>query len=332
MVWRRDLTSISSKIPKEYTYLWNAFFAQDAIKDKPLANLKSKDFLHLFRKWTKNRGITKKRFGNVKSLLNGIYEYAIEQEIAKHNPIREINCSQFTFKPVNNTNDVFTAEERQKLLEHLKSNDTIYALAIQLDFHLVLRIGELLALKWTDIEGDYIHIQSQRLLENTMADNLTFTARTYVNADHIKGNADGGFRYLPLTPEAKHILKRIRQVNPDGEYILVRNGKQLIGDTFNEHLHKYCKDRHQGTLLSQNTLYCGFYPVFKGNALDRFTTALRTYHHCHDTALYKTGHTCRRNHKYHVLRTGPTLHTHTYIFPVTKKRKETPNYQCFLSL
>lgn len=36
--------------------------------------LKIIDFLTLFRKWTKNRSLTKKRFGNIKS-LNGIYQW-----------------------------------------------------------------------------------------------------------------------------------------------------------------------------------------------------------------------------------------------------------------
>jgi|GEM_PF-5281976 len=58
----------------------------------PIVDLKATEFLSLFRKWTKNRSITKKRFRNMKSLLNSIYQYAIEQKIVQHNPTLEMNC------------------------------------------------------------------------------------------------------------------------------------------------------------------------------------------------------------------------------------------------
>lgn len=66
---------------------------------------------------------------------------------------------------------------------------------------MVLRIGELLALKWNDIEGDFIHIQRQKLLNNEMNDDLTFTSRSYENAEHVKGYTEQGFRYMPLTAD-----------------------------------------------------------------------------------------------------------------------------------
>ena len=68
---------------------------------------------------TLNGVITVKRFNDAKSVLNGIYYYAIEEEIVKHNPIREINYRQFNFKPVNIKNDVYTLEERTQILGHL---------------------------------------------------------------------------------------------------------------------------------------------------------------------------------------------------------------------
>lgn len=286
MIWRRDYTCISPKTLKEYTYIWNAFLENDSIIQIPIASLEYIDFLNLFRKWTKDRSISKKRFGNAKSLLNGIYQYAIEQGIVTHNPIHDINCAQLPFKPVNHSNDVFTEEERHKLLEHLKGNDNIYALGIQLDFHLVLRIGELLALKWTDIEGDYLHIQSQRLVDTTMDDDLHFSPKTYVNVDHIKGNTDNGFRYQPLTPEAKNILERIRKVNPDGEYILMRSGKQLVVDTFNRHLYKYCKEidikersSHKIRFTVASILYKRGMPLTSLQRLLGHTTPAMTLHY-----------------------------------------------------
>ena len=158
----------------------------------------------------------------------------------EHNPIKDINIKQFPFKPVNN-DDVLTVAERKKLLAYLADKNDIYSLAIMLDFQLVARIGELLSLRWCDIEGTNIHIQSQLLPERKMNDDLTFSKREYVNVNHVKGNTDKGFRYQPLTSEALRILEKIRKLNPDGEFILMKDGKQLNTYTFNRWLKRYCE-------------------------------------------------------------------------------------------
>lgn len=77
------------------------------------------------------------------------------------------------------------------------------------------------------MEGDFLHIQTQYLTVQSMNDDLTFNHREHENADHIKGYSDKGFRYMPLTNEARRILKEIKELNPNGEYILMQDGKQL---------------------------------------------------------------------------------------------------------
>lgn len=240
LIWKRDTTSVTGKTLKEIHFLWNKFLVHEDIIKVPLCKLRAKDFVILFRKWTKDRALTRNTFCNIKSILNGIYAYAIENEIVENNPIKEINMRQFSYKPVKNDNKVFSLADRSIMLDYLKDVDEIYSLAIQLDFYMVCRIGELLALRWSDIQGDFIHIQSQYLYNQDMNDDLTFTERVYENVDHVKGNTQQGFRFMPLMPEAKEILKRIKALNPDGEYIFMHDNKQLNKDAFNRWLKKYC--------------------------------------------------------------------------------------------
>ena len=230
MKWKRDNSNVSGKTLKELKFLWDKHLAGTDIVQIPLVNLKAKDFVQLFRSWTKNREMTRKYFNNIKSVLNGIYAYAIENEIVQHNPIKEINMRQFPYKAVNNEHEVFTLQERSLILDSLKTSAEIYALAIQLDFFMVCRIGELLALRWSDIQGNFIRIQGQYLSNQTMNDDLSFNTRTHEVVSHIKGNTEQGFRFMPLMPETKEILERIRTINPDGEYILMHDGKQLNSD------------------------------------------------------------------------------------------------------
>lgn len=69
-----------------------------------------------------------------------------------------------------------------------------------------------------------------------MNDDLTFGKRYFDIEDRIKGNQREGFRFIPLTPQAQKVLKRILELYPEGEYLFMRYGKPILADTFNRHL------------------------------------------------------------------------------------------------
>lgn len=286
MLWRRDYTPVCDKTLKEDVNNWKRYLQDEPLSQIPLKDILPKDFIRLFRKWTKDRQMTRKKFNNVKSLINGIYYYAIEDGIVEHNPIKDINSKQFPFKPVNNDDDVFTVEERKKLLTYLANNDDMYSLAIQLDFQLVVRIGELLSLRWSDISYGNIHIQSQLLTERKMNDDLTFSPREHVNVDHVKGNTDKGYRFQPLNDEATKILEKIKEQNPDGEFILMKDGRQLNANSFNRWLKRYCeacdipvRSSHKIRFCVASILYDAGIPLTVLQQLLGHTTTAMTLHY-----------------------------------------------------
>ena len=226
--WREEQASVSPKTIKENSYLWNAYLKDTPISKVPIRLLKPKDFIKFFREVTKGGEVTRKRFNDMKSVLNGIIYYAIELEIIEHNYLRDINYKQFRYKAENNNILPFTEEERLKIIAHLP-NDDLYSLALKFDFHMILRIGELKGLKWSDIKGDYIYIQR------------------FINDDNeiiedIKGHQEEGRRFIPLTATAKQLLERIREINPNSEFLFVHDGVPLATVTFNRRLKKCCKD------------------------------------------------------------------------------------------
>ncbi len=248
MRWKRDYTAISGKTLQINTQQWNKYFVPYDITTKPLRYLTPKDFTHLFMKWTRNRQMTAKTFNNLKSIINGIFSYSInELEIVNANPVREIDMRQFPMKPQKQHTSVFLLDDRERLLNYLENKeekgiDAMYSLAIQFDFYVTLRIGELRALKWENLKDGQIYIAGQCVLATEMNDDGTFSAGRYENVDHVKGNTEEGFRWIPLTAKAQEILEKVRLLNPDGEYIFMYKGKQLYTATFNEHLKKYCRE------------------------------------------------------------------------------------------
>lgn len=160
--------------------------------------------------------------------MNGIIYNAIENEVIEHNCLRDINYRQFEYKPENNDIIPYTEVERLHIINNL-ANDDLYSLAIKLDFYLTLRIGELKGLKWDDIRGDLIYIH--RFINDKKEE-----------IDAIKGHKEEGKRYIPLTSATKAILSSIKLINPNSDYLFIRNDMPLSTSTFNKRIKKYCKE------------------------------------------------------------------------------------------
>lgn len=228
ITFRKEESSVKDKTIKENIFLWNAYIKGQEISKKPLVSLMPLDYIIFFRQITKNRCMTRKRFNDMKSILNGILYYSIEKGIILHNPLSDINYRQFAFKPEVSTSTPYSIEERQQLLDYI-SEDDLYDLAIKLDFHLVLRIGELKALRFDDIQGPFIMIQrfmnDKNIIEND-----------------IKGHTESGYRLLPITKECRRLINRIKTINPNSEYLFIKDDQPLTTATFNRRLMKYCKE------------------------------------------------------------------------------------------
>lgn len=285
--WKRDYTPVSVRTLRIYSEKWKKYFEPYEIIDIPIVKLKAKDFVNLFRLWTCKRQMTSRLFCNLKSIINGIYAYAItELETVHANPIKSIDMRQFPMKPVNNDGDVFTIEERRKLLEYLSDIDEIYALAIQFDFQVLMRFAELAALQWNHVKENRIYIDSQYLLTMEMDEDMNFHNKECENFDHVKGNTDQGFRYIDLTSEAQAILAKVKALNPEGKYIFMNKGKQLSISTFNDKLKRYCREAgvperssHKIRFCTASILYQNGVPLAELQRMLGHTTTAMTLHY-----------------------------------------------------
>ena len=248
IIFRRDETAAKAGTVRKDASLWNTYIKDakpDKIKmgDMKVADVTAKVLYTFFRKLTKDREYTKQMVTNIRAVFSGMFSYAVENEIIEHNPIRDVDTKRLPFKPTQDKrDDVFTHEEATKLLTYLEPLDDPYALAIRLDFNLFIRIGELAALKWEniDFEKKNVYICHQITYEPELDDDLTFTDKKMVTEDYLKGCTSQGFRTEHLRDEAIEILKRAREINPDGEFVFMPFGKPIITTTFNKRLRKYC--------------------------------------------------------------------------------------------
>ena len=202
MIYRRDKTKTSAKTLKEHISLWNNHIKGTNIATMKIKDIKPATLSDYFVQLTKAKKLTERRCKDIKDVISCILKYAIQKEIISSNPAEYIDTSNCVFKQVNTKRKrqakIIKTDARAKIIKYLESmqSDNIYDLAIEFAFHSTLRIGEIKAIKWSDIdyENRCVWIDKQIVETQVMNDDLTFNERTHVEVDHVKGNTQKGMR------------------------------------------------------------------------------------------------------------------------------------------
>jgi len=105
-----------------------------------------KDFLGTL----KGIGLSVSRIKVIKAVLSGIYENAIEDEIVTVNPCQ--GTTKYCGKETETSINPLTANEVHKMLEKASELEIELYTAYFMDVRTGIRLGELLALEWTDID------------------------------------------------------------------------------------------------------------------------------------------------------------------------------------
>lgn len=237
----------SNKTIQEDLSMLRNVFKNEPIAHMQICEIKKRDIKYMYERWTGPGLITRKAFVNRKSALNGVFIYAAENEYIPVNFIPSIGTTELRFKEPNHRNKAFSVDEREKLLQHLRSlKPDGYILAIQLALYSTFRIGELRAIRYEDLKGNTLTIRHQLVEESDFSVDTKYLkvskAPRHINEKLPKGNPHYSVREITLIPEAVEILKKAKEINPDGEYLFMCHGRTINNDTFNERLRKYCND------------------------------------------------------------------------------------------
>lgn len=238
--YRSDTKIVSNKTIEEDISIWKRFISKTEIATMQISEIKPKHVMKIFHKWTGDGLITRKDFNNRKSVLNGIFRYAVLNELITSNPVSSLPCNELKFKLSKNQKKSYTIEERNLLLSYLATIEPdAYVYAIMLDFYGILRIGEIKALQWTYEDGNKITICNQLVEERYVNDDLTLS-HPHRKVKNPKGNPNYSIRTEYICNAGVEILKKMKKLNPYGKFLFMHKGNPLTTDTFNRRLQKYC--------------------------------------------------------------------------------------------
>lgn len=75
-----------------------------------------------------------------------------------------------------------------------------------------------------------------------VSDGNTFKSAGTQIVEHLKKENDSEYRFIPLTDKALKIIQKSKELNPDSEFIFVRDGERLTKRAVTYWLSKYCKE------------------------------------------------------------------------------------------
>lgn len=170
-------------------------------------------------------GLSLKTVKDSISVLKMVYRFGIKLGALEH-------CSwdiKYPIKQEKNETEVLTIANQRKLVNFVTDNFTFRNLGIMLCLHTGMRIGEICALKWNDIDVTQGIINVNRTIE-----------RIYIIENDVKrteliissAKTQNSIREIPLSKELIHLLKPLKKIVNSNFYVLTNQSNPIEPRTY----------------------------------------------------------------------------------------------------
>ncbi len=186
----------------------------------------------------KNYTMNKKEYSNAIGILKQSLEYAVKKGYIEKSPYENAGVNKRLLSPTkkaSNRKEVYTQDEQKRMERYMwqlynSKPEYTAPLAIIFLFYTGLRNGELVALRKSDIEGDYLHIQRQETRIYDTSDDEHPKMLGYQIVNYTK--SDAGDRKVPLVPKAKGLIQLILETNEkygwaDEDFLFVHGADRI---------------------------------------------------------------------------------------------------------
>ena len=277
---RRQFENLAPETNLRETQRWNKYL-QDTdlgqMRINDIDNFMIEDHVYsLIKKFS----LKEKELNEIKFLLRKTFHFAVRSKVITKNPmdyveINKTGCAPAT--PRLSASRIYMPDEvarmdaeiTQELID-IPWNTT--ALAIRLLFLLGLRIGEVVALRLSDIDQEEETIHIQREEQKGEAGKPTVV-------EHTKKKSIYGNRILPLGKKGMDLIREVLEINEknsfkDEDYLFLgETGKRITSRAVDNRIRKLCRR-------------AGIEPAKSAHDIRR-TVATRLYRNTHDVELVR---------------------------------------------
>ncbi len=224
---------------------WRRCWGRAPIAEKDVATISPKEVRDALAIFVGDGKVTKKDAGGVVSLLRRMYAFAADQEITSQSPVPAKMPPYLRFKTSANSANRrknYTKEEVERLRTVLLSKPlTSYWGAILLKTVVPLRIGELIALTWDDVD---FGARELRIWHSIVYASDHGRKQVALDVPHVKTRTEAGVRSVAVPADGMEVLSRMRSVTGRCDYVFANKSGSapIFKGEFNDHLKCACKE------------------------------------------------------------------------------------------
>jgi integrase len=223
----------------KYCNEFKRFFKPElSICIKKFKNITELDLEHFIKTTIKEYQLTRKAYSGLVTLLNGIFKYGKKlghTEISISTFIKDLYLPKNVFKKnfKDKSKEVFMEDEIPLIVGYLKENPDMWNLGLLLQFETGARIGEISTLRKEDIKKHSILIRRTEV-------KLKVDGKWTMTVSELP-KTDAGYREIIIPQSAEWTIQKILELNPDGEYLFMEDGKRIRENTYNKRLNLICE-------------------------------------------------------------------------------------------
>lgn len=222
---------------ERYRQDYNRFIKGTGLDEMKMDIIKEEFLEDFIRRTIASQKLTAKAYSKMRTIIMGAFKYAKKKHytfLSISAFFGDLDISPKAFTKTVKKKQVFDETETQKIGDLIRENPTVMNYGILLAFQTGIRSGELAALKFDDVEGNWLHIQRQEIKYREEGEkHYRFEVVDYTKTD-------AGDRRIALPPQALDTIAKLRELNPDGEYIMQTADGKMKKDSFNRKLYRVC--------------------------------------------------------------------------------------------
>lgn len=247
---KRKLEGVSPRTVARNINHWDKYYRDNPIVKIPIAKLDAERIEMFFYECINEYKLKVKELGNMKFIMKEVFKLALRRKIILYNPMNDVEIKTVACVPQakrSDTSKVYLPDEIEKLFAELKKEleklpNKTDSYAIFLEFKLGLRIGELSALKWEDIDRENRELHIHRM--ETKDEN-----EHAIVVEHTKKKSVHGDRFIPLSDYELKIFDTVREINSrngfkDDDFIFCDEKGRTNSRSLDNLVRKCC--RHAG--------------------------------------------------------------------------------------
>lgn len=205
--YAKDFTSSSNTLDRHRQYFQKYLFKSDLLH-KNVDEFDGTELSAECNRLVTGFDMTYKTWQNLKSILNGMFEYACKKHFTASNYMSEVKIKvkfrQVTKKePATEVYNMTEYKDQKRYMYNMfwETRDPVFAQILFQDFS-GLRIGELTALRWSDLTEKGLHVTCEEVYDRFGG----CDKRRYRVVPHTKTYTD---RYVTLPEQATDLLKHL---------------------------------------------------------------------------------------------------------------------------